>query len=218
MDRHFADSKRLTPNGAMASKASKDVHYLECENVHLTSFLHALYRKSFVSSQDERHFRRDGRWNDWALDLKTVLSQYEYLVVVASEIGEMLRKKGITQVVGGGIGAACLIGGIVSQNLGFCGGLIREIRKEYGFRRRIEGALLPSEPIAVVDDIVSSGRTAVAAIQVLRNAGFQVRAVATVFVFGWRTGSLVLTEQSVQVLCLAKIQLAERSQAGLPQR
>ena len=72
--------------------------------------------------------------------------------------------------------AAPELGGVVlgaglSLELGLPLVLVRKQSKEYGTTKRIEGRLFPGEPLAVVEDIVTSGGAAISAAEALREAG-----------------------------------------------
>jgi orotate phosphoribosyltransferase len=52
--------------------------------------------------------------------------------------------------------------------------IVRKEPKEYGTANRIEGAFTEGERVALVEDVVTSGGAAVAAVEALREAGLRV--------------------------------------------
>lgn len=48
-------------------------------------------------------------------------------------------------------------------------------RKPYGFRKQIEGDLSVSDPVALIDDVLSSGKTIAEAVRKLRDLGLVSR-------------------------------------------
>src|SRR5207248_1267952 len=59
--------------------------------------------------------------------------------------------------------------------------MIRTEKKDYGTAKQVEGALESGERVLLVEDVVTTGGAAIAAVEVLREAGAQiVRAVAVV--------------------------------------
>jgi orotate phosphoribosyltransferase len=76
--------------------------------------------------------------------------------------------------------AAPELGGVVlgaglTLELGIPLLLVRKQSKEYGTGKQIEGRFEPGERVALIEDIVTSGGAAIAAAQVLRQAGLDVR-------------------------------------------
>jgi orotate phosphoribosyltransferase len=52
--------------------------------------------------------------------------------------------------------------------------IVRKEPKDYGTANRVEGAFEPGECVCLVEDVVTSGGAAVAAVQALREAGLRV--------------------------------------------
>ena len=66
------------------------------------------------------------------------------------------------------------------QGRGILGFLVRKDPKAHGTGARIEGPFDPSAPVAIVDDVVTKGGSALAALNAVREAGGRVRVVACV--------------------------------------
>jgi orotate phosphoribosyltransferase len=58
--------------------------------------------------------------------------------------------------------------------------IVRDEAKEYGTANRIEGVFEPGELVSLVEDVVTSGGAAVAAVEALREAGLEVRTAVCV--------------------------------------
>ena len=69
---------------------------------------------------------------------------------------------------------AVLLGGAVSMELDRPLVIVRKGVKEYGTARGLEGVLEPGDKVAVVEDVLTTGGAALAAIDKLRNAGAEV--------------------------------------------
>ncbi len=181
------------------------LHRIEPSRAELQEVLTALYDASFVADPATPHYRPDGTLDTWALDLRCGLSQHSLLSPIAREMGWMIGGAGVTQIAGSGYGSAFLLGGIVAANPGLCGGLIRDSAKPYGFRKLIEGSLTPDRPVFLVDDVLSSGRSAAEALTTLRDHGFHVAGLAVVFRYGWRPSDERLKEFGIPVYALATL-------------
>ena len=176
------------------------VHVVELAPVLLEAYDRAIY-ESF-----ERTYKRRG--NDrghsrWALDLRKPLSHGTILAPIARELAAGLGEAGITQVAGLGFGAYPLVGAVVAASPSLTGGLVRPAAKEYGFCERVEGDLDPGLPVALVDDLLGSGRAALSAAKVLGARGFEVTEVHTVFAFAFRSGATALGKAGIAHRCLA---------------
>lgn len=100
-------------------------------------------------------------------------------------LGEMLarlaREQGATAVGGMTMGAdavacAALAGGVEAK-----GFFVRKDSKAHGLQRRIEGPLLvPGDRCLVVEDVVTTGGSTVAAIEALKQAGHEICGVTAV--------------------------------------
>jgi orotate phosphoribosyltransferase len=69
---------------------------------------------------------------------------------------------------------AVLLGGAVSMELDKPLVIVRKDAKDYGTSKAVEGELKPGDRVAVVEDILTTGGAAIAAIEKLRNAGADV--------------------------------------------
>lgn len=180
-------------------------HSLEPSSLELQEVLTALYQASFVPETTMPHYRPDGATDQWALDLRIGLSDHSLLHPIAQHLGQLILSRGVTQIVGRGYGSAFLLGGIVATNPAFCGGIIRETAKAYGFKKLIEGSIQNNRPVFLVDDVLSSGRSAGEALAVLQTQGFPVAGLATVFRYGWRRSEERLKDYQIPIYSLATL-------------
>ena len=58
--------------------------------------------------------------------------------------------------------------------------IVRKEAKDYGTANRLEGSFEPGERVCLIEDVVTSGGAAVAAIEALREAGLECRTVVCV--------------------------------------
>lgn len=171
----------------------------------LEGSLKALYEASFVSASTMLHYRRNGDTDQWALDLRLGLSRHEVLLPIAREVGRLVSSKGASQIVGRGYGSAFLVGGVIATRPNMTGGIIREAAKPYGFRKLIEGGVTSRRPVFLVDDVLSSGRSAEEALIVLHECGFAVAGLIVIFRYGWRKSAERLAKYQLPVYPLATL-------------
>jgi orotate phosphoribosyltransferase len=96
---------------------------------------------------------------------------------VASVVGE--HEPGAVRLAGPELGAVALAAAAsLASRLPFL--IVRKESKDYGTANRIEGAFEPGERVCLVEDVVTSGGAAVAAVQALREAGLECRTAVCV--------------------------------------
>jgi orotate phosphoribosyltransferase len=122
---------------------------------------------------------RSGKRSKYYLDKYLFETEPQVLRGIVHEMAMMIRNQ-LAQGVDYQRLAAPELGGVVlgaglSLELGLPLVLVRKQSKEYGTTKRIEGRLIPGEPLAVVEDIVTSGGAAISAAEALREAGAVVQ-------------------------------------------
>jgi orotate phosphoribosyltransferase len=96
---------------------------------------------------------------------------------VASVVGE--HEPGAVRLAGPELGAVALAAAAsLASRLPFL--IVRKETKYYGTANRIEGAFETGERVCLVEDVVTSGGAAVAAVQALREAGLECRTAVCV--------------------------------------
>lgn len=62
---------------------------------------------------------------------------------------------------------------------------VRPKPKEHGLGNQIEGAFEPGQKTVVVEDLISTGKSSLQVVDVLRNAGLQVQGLVSIFSYGF---------------------------------
>jgi orotate phosphoribosyltransferase len=138
----------------------------------------------------EHSFRRgeftlaSGRKSDYYINGKmtTLEARGAYLVarVFLAMIGD-----DVPRAVGGlTLGADPIVGAMLSlagmEDLDLKGFIVRKAAKEHGTRSRVEGPLEEGDDVAVIEDVVTTGGSALAAIEAAEEMGCRVRRVLAV--------------------------------------
>jgi orotate phosphoribosyltransferase len=76
-------------------------------------------------------------------------------------------------------------GALVAQELGLPFVYVRSKPKDHGTGSLIEGEIMPGKRVAVVEDLVSTGKSSLQAIDALREAGYEVAGLAAIFSYGF---------------------------------
>ena len=83
-----------------------------------------------------------------------------------------------------GIAHAAIVGHLMNMPMGY----VRSGAKDHGRKNQIEGKLLPGQKVVVVEDLISTGGSAIDVVNVLREAGAEVLGIASIFTYGMKKG------------------------------
>lgn len=161
---------------------------------------------------------RSGRSVRWALDLRRPLLRSELLQPAAAALADRLAGLAVTQVGGKGMGAAPLVCGVVAQARGIDGALVRDQPKERGFIRPYEGELDAGRPVWVLEDIVNSGGSVLAAATALRDQGLEVEGAVCLFHYTWGPGLGRLGRRGLRLEPMAELHQRSTFSRGLHSR
>lgn len=76
-------------------------------------------------------------------------------------------------------------GVLVAQELGLPFVYVRSKAKEHGTGSLIEGEVMPGARVVVIEDLISTGKSSLQAVEALRNAGHEVAGLAAIFSYGF---------------------------------
>ena len=77
---------------------------------------------------------------------------------------------------------------IAATLLGLPMGYVRGEAKSHGRTNRIEGRLEPGTRVVVIEDLISTGGSAVEVVEALREAGAEVLGIVSIFTYGMQRG------------------------------
>ena len=76
-------------------------------------------------------------------------------------------------------------------------GYVRGSKKDHGRTNRIEGKMERGEKVVVVEDLISTGGSAIETVEALREAGADVLGIASIFTYGMKQSVQMLAEHNV---------------------
>ena len=76
-------------------------------------------------------------------------------------------------------------GALVAQELGLPFIYVRSKPKDHGTGSMIEGEIVPGQRVVVIEDLISTGKSSLQAVEALRNAGLEVAGLAAIFSYGF---------------------------------
>ncbi|GHU71836.1 orotate phosphoribosyltransferase [Clostridia bacterium] len=122
-------------------------------------------------------------------DNRLVLSEPEVRGRIAQAMAETVRESFPgCQALFGTATAGIAHAAIAAYLLGMPMGYVRSGAKDHGRGNRIEGKLEPGQRVVVVEDLISTGSSALESAAALREAGADVLGVACIFTYGMAKG------------------------------
>ncbi len=93
---------------------------------------------------------------------------------------------------------------------------VRGAAKTHGLTRQVEGRLSPGQKVVVVEDLITSGGSALNTVDALRAAGADVAGCLAIFSYGFKRAAAAFAERNVELLPLTSLPvlLAEAVRAG----
>lgn len=76
---------------------------------------------------------------------------------------------------------------------------VRPKPKDHGTGSQIEGELAPGKKVVVIEDLISTGMSSLAAVKALRDAGAQVLGMVAIFTYGFDLAAKRFEEDNVQL-------------------
>ena len=87
---------------------------------------------------------------------------------------------------------------ITAHLLGLPMGYVRSGAKDHGRKNQIEGRLEPGQKVVVVEDLISTGGSAIETVEILRENGAEVLGIVSIFTYGMQKGLARLAEAKVE--------------------
>lgn len=109
--------------------------------------------------------------------IRTYLRQ-EMVKIVEDEFGDVGLIAGVAT---GGIA----LGALVAQDLGLPFAYVRAAEKKHGMGNQIEGVVESGQAVVVIEDLISTGKSSLAAVSALRDAGCQVKGMIAIFSYAF---------------------------------
>lgn len=100
-----------------------------------------------------------------------------------------------------GIAHAAIVGHLMNMPMGY----VRGSAKDHGRTNQIEGKLLPGQKVVVIEDLISTGGSAIETVEVLRAAGAEVLGIASIFTYGMKKGLDRMAEHDVKNVSLCDL-------------
>lgn len=143
----------------------------------------------------------------WASGIKSPIYCDNRLILTAPEVRDVVeqaiadtvkREFPDCEVLMGtstaGIAHAAIAGHLLHMPMGY----VRSGNKDHGRQNRIEGRLPEGAKVVVVEDLISTGGSAIDVVNALREAGAEVLGIVSIFTYGMQKGLDRLKEADVK--------------------
>ncbi len=105
--------------------------------------------------------------------IRTFLRQ-QFVEIITDKFGNI-------DLIAGVATGAIAHGVLVAQELGLPFVYVRSSEKKHGLENKIEGHFEPGQSVIVIEDLVSTGKSSLNAVDALRNAGCDVKGMVAIF-------------------------------------
>ena len=118
-------------------------------------------------------------------DNRKILAYPKVRTFVRQEFARLIAEEyGSIDLIAGVATGAIAIGALVAQELGLPFAYVRSSKKEHGLTNQIEGVVESGQSVVVIEDLVSTGKSSLAAVTALREAGCNVKGMVAIFTNG----------------------------------
>ncbi len=114
---------------------------------------------------------------------------------IKQELGKLIQNHfGGAQAIIGVATAGIAPGALVADELNLPFGYVRSEAKKHGMGKLVEGDITPGQKVVVVEDLVSTGKSSLQAVQSLREFGCEVLGMASIFTYGFDAAAKAFQE------------------------
>lgn len=155
--------------------------------------------------QPDNPFTWASGWNSPIYtDNRKTLSYPETRSLIKVELCRMILEHfGRPDAIAGVATGAIAQGALVSDTLGLPYAYIRSAPKDHGLENLIEGNLTPGMNVVVVEDLISTGKSSLKAVEAVRAAGCNVIGMAAIFTYDFPVAERHFKEANVPLVTLS---------------
>ena len=119
-------------------------------------------------------------------DNRVTLSHPSIRTYIRQKLTQLVQEEyGSVDLIVGVATAGIPQGALVAQELGLPFAYVRAKAKEHGTGSLIEGEIVEGQRVVLVEDLISTGKSSLAAVAALRDAGLSVAGLVSIFTYGF---------------------------------
>ena len=162
----------------------KIIHFMKYDDSALMLATHLLQIKAVKLSPNQPFTWASGLHSPIYCDNRVTLSYPAVRTFIRQQFVEQLMQHyGKPDVIAGVATGGIAQGALVAQELGlpFC--YVRSEKKSHGMQNQIEGVIESGQSVIVIEDLVSTGKSSLLAVDALREAGANVKGMLAIFTY-----------------------------------
>ena len=137
-------------------------------------------------------------------DNRKILSSPDIRTSVVDEFASVISRhfEGVDAIVGVATGGIA-IGALVADKLNLPFAYVRAKAKEHGMKNAIEGELNEDQSVVVIEDLISTGGSSLAVVDVLREEDIEVMGMVAVFTYDFYEATINFKSQGCKLYTLS---------------
>ncbi len=137
-------------------------------------------------------------------DNRKILSYPKIRTFIRQEMVKVLEDNfGRPDVIAGVATGGIALGALVAQELGLPFIYVRSKQKEHGLSNQIEGHAEKGQSVIVVEDLISTGKSSLNAVEALRDFGCSIKGMVSIFSYGLQESKDNFKEAKCPLVTLA---------------
>jgi orotate phosphoribosyltransferase len=123
-------------------------------------------------------------------DNRVTLSYPKVRTYIRQEfVNAITEKFGKPDVIAGVATGGIAQGALIAQDMGLPFVYVRSEAKKHGMTNMIEGVVEKGQSVVVIEDLISTGGSSLKAVEALREAECNVKGMAAIFTYGFKTAA-----------------------------
>lgn len=137
-------------------------------------------------------------------DNRMILSYPAVRNYVKKMLAEQIKQKfGMPDVIAGVATGGIGIGALVAEYLDLPFVYVRPEAKKHGRQNQIEGALQPGQSVVVIEDLISTGKSSLNAVNALKSADAEIMGMLAIFSYGFDLAQQNFKRQNIDFAVLS---------------
>ena len=164
--------------------------------------------KAIKLSPEEPYTWASGWKSPIYCDNRVSLSYPPVRVYLKEQMAKIVEDEfGKPDVIAGVATGAIAIGVLVAQELGVPFVYVRPEPKKHGRKNQIEGVLESGQNVVVIEDLISTGKSSLAAVDALKEAGATVKGMVAIFSYGFEVAAQNFKDQNMNLSTLSNYEI-----------
>lgn len=168
-------------------------------------FAEKLLKISAIKLQPDMPFTFASGWSSPIYtDNRRTLSYPQVRTFIKLELARLIMERfPDVQYIAGVATGAIAQGALVADELDLPYVYVRSTPKDHGLENLIEGDIKPGSKVVVIEDLISTGKSSLKAVEAIRSAGCEVLGMCALFTYGFPTAISNFENAGVELYTLS---------------